>query len=306
MRENGHIFLAQKIKRRVDSELEKLLSGNLNAYLAGAIFPDILYYNSKLVSLAESIHGQNGENTTKPIKQALRVAIENKDDELFAFVCGWATHAIVDIKTHPITYALTGNYYDENNNKRKAARERHVILERIFDKALGPVKDVLELINPSRLNCIFKYLKSSGLMENIKLLKKAYKKRLFYDKLFKSKIAYYIMLLLAKLGIYKHKEKLAFFYAHKNIWADLSEIDLNSMRVPDLKTGKISLVSFNEVIDGILAQGTQTLNELYEIYTEHAPVNSIYKIMPGESFDTGELNFPTRKIQHTVLDDLNV
>jgi hypothetical protein len=113
---------------------------NQNALKLGAIFPDILFYlpNDPAISryrdIANSLHGNNGEDTYELIRQILTVMKESPyRQEFLSFLLGVITHIQTDAVFHPMVYYLTGNYHDAEPSARSRAIEQHRCFECLID-----------------------------------------------------------------------------------------------------------------------------------------------------------------------------
>ena len=66
--ENTHIFLADRIREEInDDVLKRFVSGHMDYYFLGSIFPDILFYSKdkQIVDIAHNLHGEDGTLTNR-------------------------------------------------------------------------------------------------------------------------------------------------------------------------------------------------------------------------------------------------
>lgn len=117
-----------------------LINHRAAAYL-GAMAHDAPYYlhfgGSDFESVAEMLHGSNGEDTFKPLTRFAKLAARERDarirELLWATFLGLVSHYATDIVFHPAVYYFTGNYYEPDRSKRQQARARHREFEVFLD-----------------------------------------------------------------------------------------------------------------------------------------------------------------------------
>ena len=142
-----------KVIQAAISELEKTDSPNINrilkahpeaAYL-GAVSHDVPYYYRRgkdpFEVVGEYLHGREGEDTLQ-ILQPFAAKIFQHDaqrrDFAWAFFFGMMSHVAADVRFHPMVYYFTGNYNDQDPQKRKLAQRRHRLFEVYLDYAVRP------------------------------------------------------------------------------------------------------------------------------------------------------------------------
>ena len=110
-----------------------------NLYYLGAVVFDTPYYGAALPGygflkdIGDKLHGSQGENTFEPLQSMLDQFMATADDRLLAFALGAITHVVVDSQFHPLIYYYTGNYFDKDPRKRRAAMANHARFEVFLD-----------------------------------------------------------------------------------------------------------------------------------------------------------------------------
>ena len=118
-KENTHIHFAESLLKELDdsSPVGAIIREHLPEYYLGSIGPDILFYSNdeKVAMASESLHGADGSPTNELILDVLKSSPSLRD---MAFIMGYLTHCVLDIVFHPVIYYLSGNYYDEDEDKK--------------------------------------------------------------------------------------------------------------------------------------------------------------------------------------------
>ncbi len=120
------------------SPLADALCAHRPAAYLGAIIHDAPYYYALATSaesqqVAERLHGRDGEDTYRPlfnVAQHIQSSQKPEDRQtLLAFLCGMVSHAIVDMRFHPLIIYITGDYYHLDPNQRRLNRAAHRLFE---------------------------------------------------------------------------------------------------------------------------------------------------------------------------------
>jgi hypothetical protein len=114
-KELTHWILAEQAMEELaaESRLKEIISSCRNAYLAGAVLPDTLFYlhrgphSAGALNLANRFHDTGG-NSFDPLIRAEERYQGKLSDPLLACLLGVISHMKVDICFHPFVYALTG------------------------------------------------------------------------------------------------------------------------------------------------------------------------------------------------------
>ncbi|MBX7138585.1 MAG: zinc dependent phospholipase C family protein [Oligoflexia bacterium] len=108
--------------------------------LLGAVAHDAPYFyrlgRGKFSRVAELLHGTHGDDTLEPLAlfcEAACQAPSGTHHDHRAFLLGLITHYSADIVLHPAVYYFTGNYYDSDPQRARAARTQHRLLETCLD-----------------------------------------------------------------------------------------------------------------------------------------------------------------------------
>lgn len=281
------------IKDIKNKKIRSILENNKEYYFLGTVFPDIFFHNKKYEHISEEIHGKDGENTDDLILKFLKIAKSEKSQKDLAFVLGYISHCKVDSAIHPVIFYLTGNYYLDDSEKQRKNRFKHRHLETTLDIQLSK-KDLLYKIKPKLLKKL-KILES--FKENQKVIIESYRKCRLNNILFRSHFAYMILSLLIKLGLYKNKEDLGFFYSGKR-----SDQDILNQRVnyKDLISGQNKKISAKELVIGVKHTLLHTFEKTFRYYNSEITEKELGDILKGESLNTGKINCLVCDIVHTI------
>ena len=303
MKENSHIFFAKSLIKKIKKEeIKKIISSNLGYYYLGSVFPDIFFHRKDSLKLADFLHGKNGEKTNELIFDFLDLVKKEESKKDLAFIFGYLTHATLDITFHPVIYYLTGNYYDENEEKRIKAQENHRALETLWDKKLNKkdlIKKEIKIKYLNSLNIKKFFLRKFDLSE--KRLEKIFKNFKLNNRLFRNRFVFSLLSFLVKIGLYKRKEDLKFFYHTKNGNIEKQKEEFFIFR--DLITGEKKNKKFDELLFdaekySLLLIKTAFLYSENLITKEKAEEN-----IKGESFDTGKNNYSVKDILYTKKEE---
>jgi hypothetical protein len=124
--------------------LRSVLSDALHSFHFGSIVADTFFYAVRLpferkraFCFGDAIHGSDGNDTSRPALEMLRLLRGTPNDPLFAekaaFACGFLTHIALDSVLHPFVYHVSGNYYAACPAERNDARARHRLVESWLD-----------------------------------------------------------------------------------------------------------------------------------------------------------------------------
>ncbi|HWQ72367.1 MAG TPA: zinc dependent phospholipase C family protein [Desulfitobacteriaceae bacterium] len=123
----------------IPASLKEIIRQRPQLYFLGAIAHDTPFYDlskakTGIKYLGDQLHGAQGENTLDPLIAILEKALAQKPPEtLLGFILGMLTHYVADSTFHPLIFYLSGNYYDNNYQKRSQAVFRHHLLETAID-----------------------------------------------------------------------------------------------------------------------------------------------------------------------------
>lgn len=139
-KELTHIIFADRVAKAFRGRGD----AGRDLYRFGAIAPDTLFYELLIPGFdraygrwGDMIHGENGEDTGRPVVELLgrlRAGAQGADPEaVLAFIRGFLTHMALDATFHPWVYAASGQYYDPDPEARSQARLRHRLIESWLD-----------------------------------------------------------------------------------------------------------------------------------------------------------------------------
>lgn len=141
-KEVTHWCIANEVRGQLpQGAIAKSTNAFPNVYLLGAVFHDCLYYSSDpyilSTKLPDFLHGAHEEDTFSVITSLINMHRSVNDEAgkiILAFLAGVASHIFVDVNFHPFIYHYTGNYYDEDSQKREVATKQHRMIEALLDQ----------------------------------------------------------------------------------------------------------------------------------------------------------------------------
>jgi len=299
-KENTHLYFAhQVITETEQAEWRRLAKENLQAYYLGSVMPDAFYYSLKarVRAVSEILHGRRGELTNGIVFDLLDQAKARASEADLAFALGYLTHAALDITFHPLIYFLSGNYFDEDEGRRYEAMYLHRHLETFLDHKVNVNFFFHDLIH-------LKIIKKLGFPEILKVkfgVKNAETAELLIRKnlmslMENSRLAYYFVYGLFKLGVKTAKLFYGLFYA--NLKAD-SRIIPDLIDYKDIITGHPK----RELITDLFDQADNLASDYFETalayYRGLIGRAEAEKFIRGESFNTGRVGVPVSAIKYT-------
>jgi len=146
-KELTHWHVAGRALAQIPDNLAgRLIQAYPALYYLGATAHDTAFYDlsrpaeASLERVGNLLHGVNGENTLVPLIDMLTKALlQEQPEPLLSFVLGMLTHYLADSTFHPFVYYFSGNYFDEDPEKRAKAVFRHRLLETALDAWFGTV-----------------------------------------------------------------------------------------------------------------------------------------------------------------------
>jgi len=297
-KENTHLFFALKLLNNIkESDIIKIISGYPEYYYLGSIIPDTFYYGEtgEITSISDSLHGKEGNPTNQTIIEMLEKSKNSKD---IAFTMGYLSHCALDILFHPVIYYLSGNYYDPAPLKRQQAVYMHRHLETCLDINIGNRLRMHTLLQPKLFNAlVFGQIIAHQYALDITDTYRVLKRQIFFNRLFASRIAFYLMQRLVKTGLIKDWSQLGLFYGNTQFQGNLMP---EIVTYQDLINGeeKVSSVSSLFLSAMTLAEGM--------IKAAHGYANGLITKetlllhIPGLSLDTGKLHVPVSDIRNTA------
>ncbi len=281
-KENTHIYSSKKFLETIDDgELKKIISDNDKYFYLGSISPDVFSYKKKLEYISDYIHCSGKSNEI--IFELLDFCREKNDYKDLAFIFGLLSHFALDIIFHPIIFYFTGDYGDENKNKRQQARILHRHLETYLDKKIAKNyfwnKIDLKILDNSSFN---RFIRNKF---NIKEeeIKKAYYSNFYANKIFKSKVAYLFFKIAKVFGIIQEEHR-GLFYGDLKI----KRIELQKkFEYRNLVSGEIKSSSINELMEEYFVLTNNMIDTAYKYYKKMISKDKALKVLDGRNLITG-------------------
>lgn len=293
---NTHLYFAKNIKNN-NEKLSRVIDKYSNYFYLGSIMPDVFYYskNEEITKVSDIIHGKDGTPTNKLVFDLLNTAKENKDEELLAFIFGFITHCYLDIVFHPIIFYFTGNYYDQDAQKRKTAFYRHNRMEVYLDQRISKEFYFNKLINSELFNNNLISILSKSLNIPKKETASSFKRHYFFNSIFHIKFIFKILLFLNKIYILNNEEKLVFFYEDLHNDEKIKE----EIIYRDLFTGEVLKTNLNELLNISNLRTNRALISAYKYYNGEEARGQAEINIAGESLDTGSNKYKIEEIKFT-------
>ncbi len=295
---NTHLDFANEVIQNIESsKLAEINSNNKREFLIGSIFPDIFFYriNKRLFKMSEYIHGKEGNKTNELLFDILNVAKEKQDEKLLAFVFGFVTHMVLDMKLHPLIYYLAGNYYDENKERQSEAVYQHIKLETMLDKSIA---------GKNNINSQLKSVKFLKILNDVLSQKEIYFKDiqisnkiiLFIDSKFLPRRSVHgLARILVKIKLLDRKYLGLFYNEVKNEKIDLDKM----MQYRDLINGEQKKASFNILLQEALEEVILRIEMAYKYYNGETSLKEAKKIIKGENLSVGKEGVASYAIKYT-------
>lgn len=142
-----HFTIAERTASRLtDSRFAPFLDLDADGLLLGSVFHDVLFYatgdgSRRLTSLADKLHGSDGQDTFTLIRMQVRHAAQAKEPSLpITLLVGMVSHLFADVVMHPMVWHFSGDYYSEDTQTRTMSRQRHRAMESLMDMVACPEK----------------------------------------------------------------------------------------------------------------------------------------------------------------------
>lgn len=124
----------------IPTSIKGIIASSPELYYLGTVAHDVPFYDlsqpaeARIEWIGNHLHGVNGENTLVPLLNLVSQVLQKPvKDYLLSFLLGMFTHYVTDSTFHPVVYYLSGNYFDEDPDKRGKAIFRHRLLETGID-----------------------------------------------------------------------------------------------------------------------------------------------------------------------------
>jgi hypothetical protein len=296
-KENTHMFFAYELLEAFqEQEILRDISNYVNFYLFGSISPDIFFYSGtkELRAVSETLHGKTGKPTNIPILAMLEEAVRPED---LAFILGYITHCALDITFHPVIYYLSGNYYDNDPEKKAHAVYLHRHLETCLD---------LDLPNPFRLHAMIRTSQLKGLVyEKVicrdfavtpRQVRQVLGKQILSNFLFTSRAAYLVFMILSRVGLTKDTAMSGLFYADTARGNRLPSL----LSVKDIITGEERTTTVKELFAQANRTAIPMMTAAYGYLKKSISREELVQAIPGLSLDTGKLMVTPESIRYTV------
>jgi hypothetical protein len=300
-KENTHIFLINSVMDRFPSvQARDMMHANYTALCFGAIVADTFFYSpdSRLIEVAERLHGKDGEKTNELTFHILEKAREEGSEGVLCMALGYISHCVFDMILHPIIYYLVGNYYDDDHSKRKSAVYRHRLIETRLDHDVNGKYHLNEILRADdmTLHYFLGILADRYGVDRCGMVH-ALKKQLRANRCFRSTMVYWGILILDKLGIGDFGLILPLFYRH--LKQEHPKLDQN-IRFRDIIEGDSRERKLQELFDHAMEESIRRISAAISFYQGTIDKSAAMEIIRGESLDTGREGCPVTMIIHTA------
>ena len=294
--ENTHIYLADRIRAKINVDvLKRLISGHLDYYFIGSIFPDILFFSKdkQIVDVAHNLHGEDGLPTNRIVFDLLDRIKAGKDDANFSFVSGFLTHYAADITLHPMVFYFSG--YKANGSKQENDRSAylHWHYETSIDRQVNDRFYLDKIINPETIKGLV-IPQILGIDPSI--IGDALKRQMKYYSLTRSRLYFVIFQVLCKMGFFPARMVAGF---HENLKTDKTRLP-DPLQYKDIITGESLETTLNDLIEKAIQFGCRMIETAYAFYIGRINNDECQKVITGQSLETGRVGKRTTDIRFSA------
>ncbi len=294
--ENTHIYLADRMREEInDHVLKRFISGHMDYYFLGSIFPDILFYSKdkQVIDIAHHLHGENGILTSRIVFDLLDRIKAEKEEKNFSFVSGLLTHYAVDIIFHPVVFYFSG--YKPDGSKQEDGRSAylHMHYETSIDKQINDRYYLDKIINPETIKDLI-IPQMLGIKQSA--IGHALRRQIKYISLTHSRFYLVIFKALCKLGFFPDRAVAGFY----------PNLEKETIRLPDpiqykdVITGEPKQTTLNDLIEEAVQFGCRMIETAYADYTGRINRDECEKVIAGQSLETGRMGKRTADIRFSV------
>ena len=294
--ENTHIYLADRIRGEIDDDvLKRFISGHMDYYFLGSIFPDILFYSKdkQISDIAYNRHGEDGIPTNRIVFDLVDRIKAKEDGNNFAFVSGLLTHYAVDIIFHPVVFYFSG--YKPNGSEQEDDRSLylHMHYETSIDRKINDHFCLDKIINPETITDL---VIPQVLDIDPSIISDALKRQIKYFSLTRSPFYFVIFQVLCKLGLFPDRIIAGF---HENLKKDEARLP-DPIHYKDVITGEPRITTLNDLIEKAVQLGCRMIETAYAYYTGRSNRDECEKVIAGHSLETGQVGKRTSDIRFSA------
>lgn len=325
-KEISHILCAEQAVHAggnlFGARFRSILKDARHSFHFGSIAADTFFYSVRLpfekkrpFCYGDVIHGSDGNDTSLPAIEMLRLLRDKPNDPLFAeklaFAGGFLTHISLDSIIHPFVYHVSGNYYADCPSERNDARARHRLVESWLDLhvlrqaslGLGSCTFVTDirrnnLVNGELLRFFLAACAGRGQSDPVhwKGLKRGYHVQICLNSLFGSRRAALLVKRANRVFSGRLGSFLALFYpwGYRDIPAEILHFDKYIHPV----TGESRSGGFTSLWAEAVHRGRDYLSAMDEFLFGGGNDAALESIVKGYSLNTGLIGVPIRDAVH--------
>jgi len=264
-KENTHLFFARRVLNAIKAkEIKSSLSLNTYYYYLGSVIPDAFYYSRKerIRRVSEKIHSQFRPSFSKRVLKVLNLSKEQND---LVFLYGLITHCCLDKTFHPVIDSLAVDLSAKVSYPPNRHQYFHRYIETYLDKVINPIFLMSKLVKPSLVkDLVFPEIISAEFGLPIFQVKRALKRQLVANILFRSRIVFEIIYVLNKLDLIKDKSTLALFYGNLK---KKEKVMKSSLSCGDLSAEKLNLGIIKDLLSISLQAAQEMIKATYDYYS---------------------------------------
>jgi hypothetical protein len=294
--ENTHIYLADRIRTEINDDiLKRIISGHLDYYFIGSIFPDILFFSKdkQIADVAYNLHGEDGLPTNRIVFDLLDRIKAGKDDTNFSFASGLLTHYAVDITLHPMVVYFSG--FKANGSKQENDRSAylHWHYETSIDRQVNDRFYLDQIVNPERIKgLVIPHI--LGIDHSI--IVDALKRQMKYYSLTRSRRYFLIFQVLCKLGFFPARMVAGFY---ENLNKDRTRLP-DPLQYKDIITGESIKTTVSDLMEQAIHFGCRMIESAYNYTHGQIDIGECQKAIAGQSLETGRLGKRTADIRFSA------
>ncbi len=295
-----HTYIGLETIKKINKKPKEIINKHINNYKVYCQNMDILYFYHIFLLKSNNIqkigHVFHNEHIYDSFEMLINDNKNNKDLELFTFICGLITHYIADSIMHPYIDFLS------HNNNRILQIDKHFEIETYIDNYLVNKYENGNYKKDNNSSIVFNYTKEKIIEDELNKLYKFYWNydnmgKIYYRALkemhfvfkyirhdkygIKKKI--YQILDLNPFNIRRFKY-LSYYFDLNN---DEYYLNLNHQEWFNYKNKKqISNKSFLDLMDDVTKKSSYIINNLYEYIFNNREID-LYKLIGNNSYSSG-------------------
>ena len=297
VKENTHLFAADRIYRTLADEVRAVIDENRGAYDLGSVILDSFYYHpqASVHKASDLLHGKCGESTSAVILEILGDIKHTDRTKDLAFVLGYITHCALDAAFHPVIYYLTGNHRDGSVSK-DGSRYLHYHYETYLDHKWNSSFYLHRAISTRSLSGLAfpaVLARSAGIEESN--VKESLEVQIMFNRLYRLSFPYAALLALGRMNLLGRAPRSLFY---RNLRHDDRCLD-GTIDYRDIISGEPLSATPEEILERAVASAGTMIGAAFDFYTGRSSEADLRAAIPGTSLATGKVGVSASDIVYT-------